>query len=181
MRLFRSHTNASVFACTGIFRSNVPAILYKGLSTGCKAGRLGSIPGQVMPKTWKTLLAASPALYSAKGRVHTRLCHWLATSLTFTAKVASWPAAQVKLILTQNLSDLIIRHPKTGLGRRFIAANQAFVKNAKNLLTAFDIYTVVYELGLSIAITLEFNEIVSSLKEIINKEMKGLSLLWHGP
>jgi len=67
------------------------------------------------------------------------------------------------------------------LGRRFIAANQAFVKNAKNLLTAFDIYTVVYELGLSIAITLEFNEIVSSLKEIINKEMKGLSLLWHGP
>ena len=64
-----------------------------GRARGTKPGRLDSIPGQIMLKTWKTLLAACPTSCSAlmggcKEENHTRCCHFLATSAAFTAKVA---------------------------------------------------------------------------------------------
>jgi len=61
---------------------------------------LGSIPGRVIPKTLKAVLAACPASCSALiggckgGAVHARCCHWLTTTAAFTAKPAAWPTAQ---------------------------------------------------------------------------------------
>ena len=64
---------------------------------GCatEGGRLGSITGRVIPKTWKTVLVACPASCSAlmggcKRTVYARCCHWLATSVAFTAKATAW-------------------------------------------------------------------------------------------
>jgi len=64
-----------------------------------KAGRLSSVPGRVMPKTCKTAYAGCLASFSAlmggcKRTVHTRCCHWLATSAAFTAKAVTWSTAQ---------------------------------------------------------------------------------------
>jgi len=62
-----------------------------------KAVRLGSIPGRVIPKTWKMVLAACPASCSAlmDGCKETVDCwHRLAASAVFIAKVAAWPTAQ---------------------------------------------------------------------------------------
>jgi len=60
-----------------------------------EGGRLGSIPGRAIPKTWKMALVACPASCSAlmggwKRTVYARCCHWLATSAAFTAKAVAW-------------------------------------------------------------------------------------------
>ena len=64
-----------------------------------KVGRLGSIPGRVIPKTWKTAHASCPASCSVlmggcKGTDDARCWHCLVTSATFTAKAAAWPTTQ---------------------------------------------------------------------------------------
>ena len=57
-----------------------------------EAGRLGSNPGRVIPKTSKTVLATCPAPCSTptgccKETIHARCCHWLPNSAPFTVKV----------------------------------------------------------------------------------------------
>ena len=64
-----------------------------------KAGRLGSNPGTVILKNWKTVCALCPASFPAlmggcEGTVHARCCHWFPSSAAFTAKAAAWPNAQ---------------------------------------------------------------------------------------
>ena len=56
-----------------------------------KAGRLGSIPVRVTPKTWKMVL---PSLALGVNVAHEQFCHWLAISPAFTAKVAAWKTVQ---------------------------------------------------------------------------------------
>ena len=65
-----------------------------GKPRAAKVGRLGSIPGQVLPKIWKTMLTSCPASCSVlmggcMGTLHARCCHWLATSAAFTAKAVN--------------------------------------------------------------------------------------------
>jgi len=65
-----------------------------------KAGRLGSIPGGVIAKTWITVLEPFPALCEAlmvgeyKETVLTVLCRWLGTSASFTVKASAQPTVQ---------------------------------------------------------------------------------------
>ena len=63
-----------------------------------EAGRLGSIPGRVIPKTGKTVLAACVQplwlMLGISEKLHERCCHWLATSAAFTAKVVAWSTVQ---------------------------------------------------------------------------------------
>jgi len=56
--------------------------------------RRGSIPGRVVPKTWKTANCSSALMGGCKEKAHARCCHWLATNAAFTAKVAARPSAQ---------------------------------------------------------------------------------------
>jgi len=71
------------------------------LQTQCKAGwmEMGSIPGRVIPKTGKTVLAACVQplwlMLGISEKLHERCWHWLTTSAAFTANLAAWPTAQV--------------------------------------------------------------------------------------
>ena len=55
-----------------------------------KAGTRGSIPGRVIPKTWKTMFASCPTSYSVLlgGCKYARCLHWLAINAAFTTKVS---------------------------------------------------------------------------------------------
>jgi len=63
-----------------------------GSARATKAGRLGSVPVRVTPKTWKTVPASCSALMDGcKEAIH---AHWLAIRAPLTAKVVVWPTAQ---------------------------------------------------------------------------------------
>jgi len=60
--------------------------------------RVSSIPGRVMSKTWKTVLALCSAscsvlLDGCKGKLHDQCYNWIVINASFTTKVAAWRKA----------------------------------------------------------------------------------------
>jgi len=100
--MIRGKQTEATVSRTTLLQKLTPGSYTRDIERAPLVARLGSNPGRVKPKAWKTVLAACPATYlvlmgdGCKGQLLARCCHWPATSAAFTAKVAAWPTAPCK-------------------------------------------------------------------------------------